>query len=209
MGGHLLNGQAQAGGLAAEPLGPDADLVDGLQQFPLQGRVVGVRVGDVQGAEQGFLGQVGHLVKATAHADAQHDGGAGVGTRQLHRLQNKLLEALNAVGGFQHLNPAHVFTAEALGGHGDLAAVPIHQMNGDGRGGVVAGVAPAKGVGHNALAQVARAVTLADALVDGLFKAALDMNIGAQLHKNAGHAGVLADGQVGGLGGPQVIPEQI
>ena len=55
MGGHLLNGKAQAGGPAAEALRADAGLIDGGQQFAFEGGIVGVRVGDVQRAEQSFF----------------------------------------------------------------------------------------------------------------------------------------------------------
>ncbi len=68
-------------------------------------------------------------------------------------------------------------------------------------GGVVAGVAPAQGVGHDALAQIAIGVAAADSLVDGGFKAAIDVDVGAKLHKDAGHASILTDGQVFSLCG--------
>ena len=82
-------------------------------------------------------------------------------------------------------------------------------MNGDGSGGVVAGVAPAQRVGHDALAQVAIGVAPAHALVDGGFKAAVNVHIGAQLHEHAGHAGVLTEGQVFFLCGAKVRPQQV
>ena len=81
-------------------------------------------------------------------------------------------------------------------------------MDGDGGGGVVAGVAPAEGVGGDALAEIAVGIAPADPLVDGGFKVALNVDIGAQLHKDAGHAGVLADGQAGLTGGGQIVAEE-
>ena len=92
MGGHLLNGEAEAGGPAAEALRADAQLIDGRQKPFLEVRVIGVGVRDIQRAEQSFLGEIGHFIKAAAHADAQHDGRAGVGTGQLHGLHHELLE---------------------------------------------------------------------------------------------------------------------
>ena len=116
MGGHLLNGKAQTGGLAAKALRADAQLIDGGQQLPLQTGIIGIGVGNIQRAEQCLFGQIGHLVKAAAHADAQHDGRAGVGTGQLDGLQHELPEALHTVGGLEHLDAAHVLAAKALGG---------------------------------------------------------------------------------------------
>ena len=63
MGGHLLNGKAQAGGPAAKALGPDAQAVDGGEQFLFQLCVVGVGVGYIQRAQQGLFGQIRHLIK--------------------------------------------------------------------------------------------------------------------------------------------------
>ena len=82
-------------------------------------------------------------------------------------------------------------------------------MHGDGRRGVIAGVAAAERVGHDAFAQVAVGIAPADPLVDGLLKMPVNVDIGAQLHKDAGHAGVLADGQVLFFGGGEVGPEQV
>ena len=79
MGGHLLDGKAEAGGLSTETLRPDAQSIDGRQQLPLEGGVVGVRVRNIQWAEKGLFGKIRYLIKAAAHADAQHDGRAGVG----------------------------------------------------------------------------------------------------------------------------------
>lgn len=79
VGGGGLDGQAQTGGPAAEALGADAQGIDFLQQLLPQLGIEGVGVGLVDGAEQGMLGQIGRLVKGAADADAQHDGGTGVG----------------------------------------------------------------------------------------------------------------------------------
>ena len=57
MGGHLLNGKAQTSGLAAKALRADAQRIDGGQQLPLQLRVVGVGVGNIQRAEQCLFGR--------------------------------------------------------------------------------------------------------------------------------------------------------
>ncbi len=116
MGGHLLDSKAEAGGLSTKALGPDAQLVDGRQQLLLQCRVIGVRVGDIQRAEEGLLGKIRHLIKAAAHADAQHDGRAGVGTCLLHGVQHELLKALHAIGGLEHLDAAHILAAKSLWG---------------------------------------------------------------------------------------------
>ncbi len=55
MGGHLLDGKAQTGGLAAKALRADAQLIDGGQQLPLQTGVVGVGVGTSSGRSSAFL----------------------------------------------------------------------------------------------------------------------------------------------------------
>ena len=166
------------------------------------------RVGLADGAQQGVLGQRGHLVKAAAHAHAQHDGGTGVGAGQTHRLHHEAHHALHPVGGLEHGKAAHILAAEALGHHGDGTAVAGHQPKGDGGGGVVPGVHPAQGVGHDGFAQIALAIAPAHSLVDSLLEVALDMYLLAQLHKDAGHARVLTDGQLSGAGQLHVVPQQ-
>ena len=209
MGGHLLNGKAKAGSLAAKALRADAQCIDGGKQLLLQLGVVGVGVGDIQRTQQRLFGKIRHLVKAAAHADAQHDGRAGVGARQLYGIHHELFKALHAVGGLEHLDAAHVLAAKALGCYRDAAALAVHQMHRDGRRGVIAGVAPAQRVGHDAFAQVAIGVAPAHALVDGGFKAAINVHIRAQLHEHTGHAGVLTDGQVFLLCSAKVRPQQV
>ena len=63
-------------------------------------------------------------------------------------------------------------------------------------GGVVAGVHPLERVGGDALAQIALLVAAADPLIDGGLQVAVNVGVPAQLHKDAGHAGVLADGKI-------------
>ena len=46
MGGHLLDGEAEAGGPAAEALRSDAQLIDGRQKLFLEVSVIGVGVRD-------------------------------------------------------------------------------------------------------------------------------------------------------------------
>ena len=155
-----------------------------------------------------MLGQIGYLVKAAADADAQHDGGAGVGAGQTYGLDDKVLYALHAVGRLEHAETAHILAAEALGGHSESTAVSRDQADRDGGGGIVLRVHPAQGVAHDGLAEIPFAVALAHALVNGGLKVPLDVHILAQLHKYAGHAGVLADGHVGLLGQLHVVPQK-
>ena len=108
VGGGGLDGQSQAGGLTAEALGADAQRVDLCQQFLLQTGVKGVGIGLVDGPEPGVFRQLGHLVKGTADADAQHNGGTGVGAGQTHRLKNEVFHALHPVGGLEHPQAAHI-----------------------------------------------------------------------------------------------------
>ena len=208
MGGGGLDGQAQAGGFPAKPLGADTQGVDLVQQLRLQSGIEGVGVSLVDGPEESVLGQTGHLVEGAADPDAQHCRGTGVGARQAHRLHHEALYALHPVGGLEHPQAAHVLRAEALGSHGDPAPVPRHQPEGDGGGGVVLCVHPAQGITHDGLAQIALAVALADPLMDGRLELALDVDLLAQLHEHAGHAGVLADGQIFFLRQPQVVPQK-
>ena len=209
MGGGGLDGQTQTGGPAAKALRADAQGVDLVQKLLLQLGVEGVGVGLVNGAQQGVLGQRGHLVEGAAHAHSQHNGGAGVGARLLYGFHHEALDALYPVGGAEHGQAAHVLTAAALGSHGDGAAVAGHQMEGNEGRGVVPGVYPAEGVAHNGLAQIALAVAPANALVDSLLKIAVNVDVLAQLHKNTGHPGVLADGQGPLLCHLQVVPQQV
>ena len=102
MGGGGLYGQPQAGGPAAEALGPNAQAVDFFQQLRLQGGVEGVRIGLVNGTEESVLGHGGHFVKGAADAHTQHHRGTGVGAGLLYGVHHKAPDALHPVGGLEH-----------------------------------------------------------------------------------------------------------
>ena len=61
MGGHLLNGKAETGGLAAKALRADAQCIDGGKQLLLQLGVVGVGVGREVNDKASFNKQVDML----------------------------------------------------------------------------------------------------------------------------------------------------
>ena len=208
MGGHALNGQAQAGGLAAKALGADAQGVDLGQKLPLQFGIIGVGVGRIQRPQQRLFGKVGHLVEAAAYANAQNHRRAGVWPGGAHRIHNEFFKALYPIGGLEHGQAAHILAAKALGGNGNAAGLSGGQMHGNGGGGVIPGVAPAQRVGHHAFAQIPLGIAPAHALIDGLLKISLDMHIRTQLHKHAGHTRILADGQAALASQGKILLEQ-
>ena len=156
-----------------------------------------------------MLGQGGHLVEGAPDAHPQHHRRTGVGPGQPDGVHHKLLHALHPVGGFEHRQPAHVLRPEALGHHGNGAPVSGDNTHCNRGRGVVLCVDPAQGVGHDGFSQIALCVPLADPLVDGLLKAPVDVDLLAQLHKDAGHARVLTDGQAARPGPVPVLPEQV
>ena len=196
MGGQGFNVDGQSGGPAAEALGPNAQGIDFLQQLLLQSGIEGLGVVGAHLPQQGLLGQQGALVKGAADAHPHHDGRTGVGTGLLHRVQNKGFDPFQPVGGLEHGDAAHVFAAKALGGHGDLHPVPGHQRGVQHGGGVVTGIHPVQRVGHHRLAEIALGVAPAHPFVHRLGQVAVNMDLLAHLQKDAGHAGVLADGDI-------------
>ena len=207
MGGVGFDLHAQCGGLAAEALGADAQLIDLFQQLLLHLRVVGVGMMAAHRTQQGLLGQHGGLFKGAAHAHAHHDGRAGIGSRQLYGFQHEILHTLLPVRGLEHAQTAHVLAAEAFGGHGDLHLVAGHQAGMDDRRGIVAGVATADGVLHHGFAQKALGVALGHARMNGSFKIPVNVHLLADLTEYAGHAGILTDGQTGIPGGVQIVAQ--
>ena len=97
MGGQGLDADGQRGSAPAEALGADAQGVDLLQQFVLQGGVEGLGMVGAQLPQQGLLGQQRALVEGAADAHAHHDGRTGVGAGQLHGLQHEALDPLQPV----------------------------------------------------------------------------------------------------------------
>ena len=162
MGGQSFNVQTDGRGTPAKALRADAKLVDLVQHLFLQIGVEGVGVMGVQRTHNGLFGQQGGLVKGTADAHADDDGGAGVGAGGFYCFQNKVLDALQTGRGFEHPNGTHVLTAKALGTQSDLYPVAGHDLGVEHGGGVVAGVAAADRILHHGFAQIAVGVAAAD-----------------------------------------------
>ena len=209
MGGHGLDTKPQRRGPAAEALGADAQTVDLLQQLRFQSGVVGIRIRLVDGAKQRVLCQGGHLVKGTADPHADHNGRAGVGAGRGDGVDDKFLDALHTVRRFQHGEPAHVFTAEALGDNGKPQRVARDKLHGDGCWGVVLGVDPTQRIAHHALSQIALRIAPTNTLLDRLLEIAFDVDLLSQLRKDTGEARVLADGQRLLPGGVELLEKTI
>lgn len=207
--GERLDVHRQRGDAPAEPLRADPQAVDRLQQLGLQlGRLgVGVHAADL--SQQRPLGQPAHRVEGAADADADDHRRAGVGPRQLHRLQHEALDPLAAVGRGQHGQPAHVLGPAAFGQQRQPEAVARHQPGVDDRRGVVAGVAPGgEGPLDHRLAQVADVVGLAHPAVDRLLEgAADDVHVLADVGEDDDGAGVLAHRHAVALGDGDVLQE--
>ena len=92
------------------------------------------------------------------------------------------------------------------------ATVMVHLFPGTSRrvmaAGVLSGVYPPQGVGHNGFAEIALPVAPLDSCVDGLLKVPLNMDLLAQLHKHTGHSRVLTDGELLLPGQLQIVPQQ-
>src|SRR5450759_2509349 len=180
---HLLDEHVESRGRAAEALRPDAERVD--------------------------LGEHRDHVDGAAYADADDHRRARVGAGPADRVDDRLDHAVPSLRGLEHVEAAHVLGAAALGHHrepylvaGDDAGVQ------DGRR-VVLGVATGvRGLFGDRLAQVAVAVALPHALVDGVVERAADeVHVLPHLGEDHREARVLADGHAVGGGDVGVLDE--
>ena len=195
MGGVGKYVYSQCRGGASEAAGADAKFVDFVEKFSFELSNGGVVALAADGSEQGFLAEVGGAFHRASDADAHDDGWAGIAAGMTYSVDNKLLDTRDAGTGGEHLQSALVLAAESFGGDGDVEPVAGHHLVVDDGGCIVGGVHAVDGVAHHRFAQVAFAVALTDALVDGIFdKSAGDMYVLSHLNEDDGHAGVLAHG---------------
>lgn len=106
----------------------------------------------------------------------------------------------------QHIYPAHILAAKALGGHHQLQRVPLGQRDMQHGRGIVAGVHPAKRIGHHRAAQIPLGIATRHAAVDRVGqKTAGDIHLLPQPGEDHRHTGILADRQPQLLRRRQVI----
>jgi len=197
MSGESFDIETDSGGLAAEALGTDAELIDLLEHFTLKICVVRIGVGGVDGSHDSLLCKESCLIECAADSDADYDGRTGIGTCGLNCLNDEVLDTLETCRGLEHTDSRHVLAAEALGAYCDLEVLAGNDLSVDHCGSVVAGVAAANGVCNYRLTKVAVGITAAYALVDGIGKvAAYDMYVLTDLKEYASHAGILTDRNV-------------
>lgn len=151
-------------------------------------------IGERQGGR--LLGHDGGRFKASADAHADDDGGTGLGAYLFHRIQHKLLDALNTVRGHQHFQSAHVFTAKALGDGCQFDPVARNDARVNDCRRIILGIDAVKNrIGHDRFAQVTLQISFPDALLDGILKRKpLDVRVLPYFSKDNGQAGILADG---------------
>ena len=157
--------------------------------------------------QQRLFGQQRRPLERAANAHSNHNGRTGIGTRLSHSVQHEFLYAVLPVGRLEHGEPAHILRAKSLGRNGDFQPVAGHQADMQYRRCIIAGVAPANGIQYNAFAQKSFGVSFSHSRVNGGLKIAFDVYVLSDLTKNAGHAGVLANGQPRALGGIQVFTQ--
>ena len=174
----------------------------------LKGGQVGALVDGADGAQQGFLAEVGGALHRATNTDTDDGRRTGVGTGVRDGIYYELLDAGHTVAGHEHFQVALVFAAEAFGRDNDVEGVAGHHLIVDDGGRVVLRIHAVDGVANDRLAEVALLVALADALVDGVLdEAAGDADVLAPGDEDDGHAGVLTDGDALLAGDAGVVDE--
>ena len=208
MGGEGEDVDGQGGGASAEADGTDAEAIDVVIQLLLKGGQVGALVDGADGAQQGFLAEVGGALHRATNADTDDGRRTGVGTGVRDGIYYELLDAGHTVAGHEHFQVALVFAAEAFGRDNDVEGVAGHHLIVDDGGRVVFRIHAVDRVANDRLAEVALLVALADALVDGVLdEAAGDADVLAPGDEDDGHAGVLTDGDALLAGDAGVVDE--
>ncbi len=201
VGGILEDLHVQHRGEAAESLGTDTQRIDLVRDLQAQRLHVILRAArahrvQIDGCEQGFLGQQHGLLRRAADADAEHAGRAPAGAHAGDGLEDPVDDA---VAGVEHGEARLVLRAAALGGDAHIDGVAGHHARVDHRRGVVAGVdATGDGrVDHGGAQHVVRVrVGAAHALVDHVLETHVRVpaNVHADVDEGHDDAGVLADG---------------
>src|SRR5712691_6731000 len=111
--------------VAAEPHGPDAGLVQQLEQLLLELRDVRIGIARADRPCDRLLREVHRVVRGAADADADDSGRARLAARSDDRLEHELLDPLHPVGGDAHLEKAHVLRARALRHALHVEPVPV------------------------------------------------------------------------------------
>ena len=174
----------------------------------LKGGQVGAFVDGADGAQQGFLAQVGGALHRATNTDTDDSRRTGVGTGVRDGIYYELLDAGHTVAGHEHFQVALVFAAEAFGRDNDVEGVAGHHLVVDDGGRVVFRIHAVDGIADDGLAEVALLVALADTLVDGVLdEAAGDADVLAPGDEDDGHAGVLTDGDALLAGDAGVVDE--
>ena len=96
MCGHGLNVQSDGSGLTPESLRSDTELVDLVQHFHFQIRIVRVLIGGINGPHQCFFRKKGSLVKSTSDAHTHNHRRTWVRACCLDCLQDEILDSLQA-----------------------------------------------------------------------------------------------------------------
>src|SRR5512147_2963297 len=178
---------------APEALGADARLVHGLEQHLLERGEFQPRIRASDRPEERLLRDERRFLEIAADTDADHHRRTGVRPRFPHALEYEVPDPLDALRRPQHADRAHVLAPRALGHERNLQLVSRHQLGIDDGRGIVAGVLSRKRI-DDGLSEVAFAVSLADAFVDGVHdEAVLDPQILADLDEENRDARVLAD----------------
>ncbi len=106
---------------------------------------------DIDGSGQRFFCHERTLFKSSADADADDHRRAGVGTCIFYSGENRIFDALDAVGRFEHKDAAHVLTAKAFGCDSNRHLIAQGQFIMNDSRGIVLGIFAQKRVFDNGL----------------------------------------------------------
>ena len=148
--------------------------------------------------QQRFFRELGAFFKTASDPDADDERRTGARAGFPHCRQDRFADAVGALRRLQHIQPAHVFTADAFRRDRNLKTVPgNHMIMNDGRC-IVAGIGPPQRIGDDGFAQIACGVAVRDARVDRFFQGSSDkVYFLPDRHKDDGKARILTDRRTG------------
>ena len=115
-----LDVDAERGDASAEPLRPDAEIVDAFEQLAFEAAEIGARMAHVDRPQDRLLCEERRRFKRPADADADNDRRTGVRARAIDGLEDEVGDRGHAIGRDEHLQRAHVLRAESFGCERDL-----------------------------------------------------------------------------------------
>ncbi len=119
----------------------------------------------IKPAQQGAFRCQSNLVKSASDPHTHHKGRTGIGTGHAYRFQHEIFHTLTSICRHKHLQPAHIFTAEALGHQSNFHLIPWNQLSIDESRSVISCINPPQGVSHQRFSQIVFLVSLTDTFI--------------------------------------------